>query len=260
MTAGGQAGHPWRTGWHAGVRLGISRTRTRSSRAHRYRMAARADPPRGITRQQRSISCRWSTSRSLRGLHREAGIQDGCQAHRRDGRLRADATGPRRPLPSLLAILGNHPFAIRHLPGHGRTNARPVHRPCASRGDEPRAWEHARHAEPDRLRDHECDRGVRRGHRRPETDARGAHIPVAGRAKPHGELAGPAASGLARGGQVAWVTGMKQAQMRRAETEPILLPGSEGVAPQGVELRHLRYFAAAADAGTFTHAADPRSR
>ena len=61
-------------------------------------------------------------------------------------------------------------------------------------------------------------------------------------------------------GKVAWVTGMKQAQMRRAETEPILLPGSEGVAPQGVELRHLRYFAAAADAGTFTHAADPRSR
>ncbi len=43
--------------------------------------------------------------------------------------------------------------------------------------------------------------------------------------------------------------------MRRAEPESILLPGSEGVAPQGVELRHLRYFVAVADAGTFTHAA-----
>jgi|RhiMetdeSRZDD1v2_1073273.scaffolds.fasta_scaffold02686_11 DNA-binding transcriptional LysR family regulator len=41
-----------------------------------------------------------------------------------------------------------------------------------------------------------------------------------------------------------------------AETEPILLPSSEGVAPQGVELRHLRYFVAVADAGTFTHAAE----
>src|SRR5208282_2395057 len=31
---------------------------------------------------------------------------------------------------------------------------------------------------------------------------------------------------------------------------------SGGVTPQGVELRHLRYFMAAADAGTFTHAAE----
>src|SRR5499427_10080159 len=41
-----------------------------------------------------------------------------------------------------------------------------------------------------------------------------------------------------------------------AETAPVLLPGSAGAAPQGVELRHLRYFVAVADAGTFTHAAE----
>ena len=34
------------------------------------------------------------------------------------------------------------------------------------------------------------------------------------------------------------------------------IPVPDGVAPLGVELRHLRYFVAVAEAGTFTHAAE----
>ncbi len=45
--------------------------------------------------------------------------------------------------------------------------------------------------------------------------------------------------------------------MNRAQAEPLPRPAAAGAgAPQGVELRHLRYFAALADAGTFTHAAE----
>jgi DNA-binding transcriptional LysR family regulator len=39
-------------------------------------------------------------------------------------------------------------------------------------------------------------------------------------------------------------------------TPSLVLSGSGGSAPQGVELRHLRYFVAVADAGTFTQAAE----
>jgi DNA-binding transcriptional LysR family regulator len=42
----------------------------------------------------------------------------------------------------------------------------------------------------------------------------------------------------------------------QAQAEPAVLPGSGVTAPEGLELRHLRYFVAVADAGTFTHGAE----
>ena len=44
--------------------------------------------------------------------------------------------------------------------------------------------------------------------------------------------------------------------MKRSQAGPVRRPGADTGAPQGLELRHLRYFAAVAGAGTFTRAAE----
>jgi DNA-binding transcriptional LysR family regulator len=44
--------------------------------------------------------------------------------------------------------------------------------------------------------------------------------------------------------------------MKQAQAEPARLPGADTQAPQGLEVRHLRYLAAVAEAGTFTRAAE----
>src|SRR6266700_2572263 len=44
--------------------------------------------------------------------------------------------------------------------------------------------------------------------------------------------------------------------MKQGQAEPVTLPKAVTGAPPAVELRHLRYFVALADAGSFTHAAE----
>jgi hypothetical protein len=47
----------------------------------------------------------------------------------------------------------------------------------------------------------------------------------------------------------------RRTAMKQGQAELVGLPEAAG-APQAIELRHLRYFTAVADAGSFTHAAE----
>ena len=47
----------------------------------------------------------------------------------------------------------------------------------------------------------------------------------------------------------------RRTAMKQGQVELVGLPEAAG-APQAIELRHLRYFTAVADAGSFTHAAE----
>ena len=49
---------------------------------------------------------------------------------------------------------------------------------------------------------------------------------------------------------------IKQADIRQAQTKPVLVPKAAAGAPLAIELRHLRYFVALADARSFTQAAE----
>ena len=44
--------------------------------------------------------------------------------------------------------------------------------------------------------------------------------------------------------------------MKQGQAEPVTLPKAVTGAPSAIELRHLRYFVALAEAGSFTHAAE----
>jgi Bacterial regulatory helix-turn-helix protein, lysR family len=49
---------------------------------------------------------------------------------------------------------------------------------------------------------------------------------------------------------------MMKADIKHGQTKPVTPPKAAAGAPLAIELRHLRYFVALADAGSFTHAAE----